>query len=205
VSINAGRHAFPTQHEPAWKREGGSWYRPKGPKLARAPATLPDYLARATDWQVVFDLPGKDAFTYHVFPPEVAATENRPDVLLMSRENKWLLALELTCPAEERISASHELKANKYADLAENAFPGWLISVWPIEVGCRGFVAKSTLKALKALHFSRSQLQTIKRQLEDVARRCSYYIWCSRHSTTWQSRPLLVPSDSFKSTESLDA
>jgi hypothetical protein len=204
-AINDGRHKFPTDRKLVWKREDGSWYKPDNVTRARAPRSLCDYLARATDWQILFDLPGNDVFTYHVFPPEIAITTARPDVLLVSRKNKWALALELTCPKEERVSDAHQLKADKYAHLSDDALNGWLVSTWPFEVGCRGFVAKSTLKVLRAFHFTRPQQQEIKLQLEDAARRCSYYIWCSRHRTMWDNRPLLVQSGPFKSTKGSDA
>jgi hypothetical protein len=101
------------------------------------------------------------------------------------------------------VTAAHKLKSQKYAHLTDDALAnGWLFSTWPIEVGCRGFVALSVVKMLRSFHFSRSEQREIKRELEDVARRCSYYIFCSRHRSTWDERPLLVPSSGpFKYTE----
>lgn len=205
--INEGRHRFPKTRELVWKREDGTWYRPDQAKIVRAPQRLDEYLARATDWEILFDLPSNDKHAYSVFPPEIASTGKRPDILLMSRINKWALALELTCPAEERVADAHKRKTEKYAHLTDDALAnGWHFSTWPFEVGCRGFVAISTIKVLRSFHFSRSEQREIKRELEDVTRRCSYYLFCCRHRSTWDERPLLVPSSGpFKSTEGLDA
>ncbi len=206
--INEGRHHFPKSRDLVWKREDGTWYRPDQAKVVRAPQRLDEYLARATDWEILFDLgPSKDRHSYAVMPPEIASTGERPDVLLLSRTNKWALALELTCPAEEGVAHAHKRKAEKYAHLTDDALAnGWLFSTWPIEVGCRGFVAISTMKVLRSFHFTRSQQREIKRELEDVTRRCSYYLFCCRHRSTWDERPVLVPSSGpFKSTEGLDA
>ena len=154
--------------------------------------TLDEYLAVYRDWQVFFDLQG-DAQSYSVFPPEIASTAKLPDVLVMSKEAKFAICFELTCPVEERIDKAHELKEGKYLHLApEAAQLGWKLQIFPVEVGCRGFVALSVIKMLRLFRFSRSQQSLIKRQLEIVSLRCSYYLFCSRKIARWEIRPLLA-------------
>ena len=198
AEINEGRVRFPRAKPLRFRREDGQWYN-SGTHGTRqpAPVRLCDYLSRATDWQIFFDLPGSDASTYRVFPPEIAATSKRPDVLLISRRNRWAICLELTCPKEERIQAAHDLKLERYADLTPAArSQNWLLTTWPIEVGCRGFVALSTLKAIRAFRFTRSKQTEIKCQLECVARRCTYYIWCCREQSTWDANhPMLAANE----------
>jgi len=101
--------------------------------------------------------------------------------------------VELTCPSEERIAVAHAEKAAKYEVLREAAAgQGWTLKVWPIEVGCRGFVGLSTMKVIRAFRFPRSKQSLIKQQLECVTRRASYFIWCCRDQVVWDSsRPLL--------------
>ena len=90
--------------------------------------------------------------------------------------------------------AAHTLKASKYEHLTSYALiNGWRLTTWPIEVGCRGCVAFSVNKMLRALRLPPTQQLIIKQQLEDVAIRCSYYIFCSRTTPSWDDRPLLVP------------
>eukprot|EP01116_Phalansterium_solitarium_P023925 TRINITY_DN8601_c0_g4_i1.p1 TRINITY_DN8601_c0_g4~~TRINITY_DN8601_c0_g4_i1.p1 ORF type:complete len:134 (+),score=19.74 TRINITY_DN8601_c0_g4_i1:234-635(+) len=122
-----------------------------------------------------------------MFPPEVASTGKRPDLLLLSPSEKIALCIELTVPNEENVHNAHASKAKRYKELEEEAAAnGWRLSTWPIEVGARGFVAWSTWYFLKAL------FTAIKRQLELVALRCSFYLFVSRSEALWQAVPWLA-------------
>ena len=66
----------------------------------------------ANDWIVLTDI-GKQL----KFPPEIAITRQRPDLVLFSRAIKRVLWWELTCPSEERIAEDHELKLDRYCPL----------------------------------------------------------------------------------------
>ena len=62
-------------------------------------------LVAARDWKLLVDLKGQLKF-----PPDVATTTLRPDVLLLSRATKRVVLIELTVPWEERIEEAHERK-----------------------------------------------------------------------------------------------
>jgi hypothetical protein len=199
AGINTGRVRFTSlSNSLRFRREDGTWYNDGNSVAPLLPVRLDEYLALSNDWEVKFDLPG-DKYSYEIFPPEIAAVRDRPDVLLISRVLRVVLCIELTCPVEERVLKAHDLKKAKYDHLVADAEAnGWRLSVWPIEVGCRGFVALSTVKVLKAFRFTRSQQATIKRQLEDVAERCSFYIFMHRRLTGWvENRPLLATMGSL--------
>eukprot|EP01116_Phalansterium_solitarium_P012518 TRINITY_DN288_c0_g1_i4.p1 TRINITY_DN288_c0_g1~~TRINITY_DN288_c0_g1_i4.p1 ORF type:complete len:1252 (-),score=337.45 TRINITY_DN288_c0_g1_i4:506-4261(-) len=171
----------------------GAWYNGGESAPTLAPKTLRDWLALASDWQLQCDLKG-DSYYYRngMFPPEVASTGKRPDLLLLSPSEKIALCIELTVPNEENVLHAHARKSNRYKELEEEAAAnGWRLSTWPIEVGARGFVAWSTWYFLKAL-FTKAQATAIKRQLELVALRCSYYLFVSRGEALWQDVPLLA-------------
>jgi len=105
-----------------------------------------------------------------------------------------IVCIELTSPSEERLHISHQLKASRYEHLTPDALiNGWRLTTRPIEVGCRGCVAFSVNKMLRELRLPPPQQLAIKQQLEDVALRCSYYLFCSRTTTSWDDRSLLVP------------
>lgn len=196
-AINSGRVRMNIRTKVQFLREGGGVYhgleRVKKSKFE----TLDEYLAVYKDWQVFFDLSG-DGHSYTVFPPEIASTAKLPDVLVMSRAAKFAVCFELTCPVEERIATANELKENKYLHLVpEAAELGWKLHIFPVEVGCRGFVALSTMKMLRMFGFSRSQQTLIKRQLEIVSLRCSYYLFCTRKIARWEKRPLLACGVSY--------
>ncbi|VDI78992.1 Hypothetical predicted protein [Mytilus galloprovincialis] len=104
-------------------------------------------LVTATDWQMLVDLKQKLQF-----PPQIAVTNQRPDIVIWSASTKQAILLELTVPWEERIEDAYERKRLKYQDLlAECRDNGWRVWLFPVEVGSRGFVGQSMWRALRAL------------------------------------------------------
>ena len=62
--------------------------------------------------------------------------------------------IELTIPFEEAIEKAFERKKLKYAELvAEGREQGWQAHTTPVEIGVRGFVAKSTTMLLSNFGF----------------------------------------------------
>ncbi|XP_057305413.1 uncharacterized protein LOC130642344 [Hydractinia symbiolongicarpus] len=55
-------------------------------------------LHSASDWTVMCDLD-----TTLIIPPDVAVTQLRPDIVLLSRMTKAVIVIELTCPCEENM------------------------------------------------------------------------------------------------------
>lgn len=195
LAINAGTVRIAQAQQPLRFRSAdtGAWYNGGTSAPTLAPKALRDWLALATDWQLQCDLPG-DGYYYRngMFPPEVASTGKRPDLLLLSRREKVALCIELTVPNEDNVHKAHASKADRYKHLEDEAASnGWRLSTWPIEVGARGFVAWSTWYFLRAL-FTKARASVIKQQLELVALRCSYYLFLSRGEAIWDSVPLLA-------------
>ena len=48
-----------------------------------------------------------------IFPSEIAISNLRPDVLLVSRKTKQLVLVEMTVPWEERMEKANERKKTK--------------------------------------------------------------------------------------------
>ncbi len=87
-----------------------------------------------------------------IFPPEIAATTRRPDLVLWSHSLKSVYITELTVPWENSTEEAYERKKLRYIELAADAQQrGWKAKVYPVEVGCRGFVASSSIRLLKDL------------------------------------------------------
>ena len=70
-------------------------------------------LTAAKDWIVIADLGSKLKF------PDVVQVRTllRPDLLIYSTSIKRIICGEQTCPSEEMIEDSHELKITRYDDL----------------------------------------------------------------------------------------
>ena len=68
---------------------------------------------------------------------------------------------------------------------------GWACQVMPIEVGCRGFIGRTTTSYLTRLGLTNRARRRAIQQLQTAAERASSWIWSKvRKSTTvWQNRP----------------
>ena len=152
----------------------------KGPKSkAKTPPRC--YLDGAADWQLQVDLDSKLKV-----PVEVADTQLRPDMLLLSRGTKRMGVIELTVPSEERIEVSSELKKMKYGGLkTEGRTKGWAVTVWAVEVGCRGFPAASFATLLKDIGFGGGERKRCLKKVGEVAERASRSIWTWSRMKEW--------------------
>ena len=141
------------------------------------------YLDSASDWRLIVDLDGR----LNV-PEEVAVTNMRPDMLLISDQTKKVGIVELTVPGEERIEVSGELKRTKYAGLQEERRKnGWLVQIWAIEIGCRGFPAASMAIFLKEIGINGNERRRTFNRLGEIAENASRAIWRWSHFKSWGS------------------
>lgn len=123
----------------------------------------------AQDWKLEVDLDKK-----LVFPPEIMVTTLRPDVVLWSASAHSALVVELTVPWEDGVEEAFERKKLKYSELAQQAAQnGWKVNVFPVEVGCRGFVATSMIYLLKKIGVKGSSLQHAIKSLSAAAEKSS--------------------------------
>ena len=138
-------------------------------------------LAAANDWKVKADLDSR-----LVFPEQIAVTDLRPDIVIYSDERKLVAMVELTVCEEGNMQNAHERKARKYEELQacceEN---GWSASVWPVEVGCRGFASHALLPSLYRLGARRSKAKALEKVACSVAEKASFHLWLHRHSQVW--------------------
>lgn len=133
-------------------------------------------LQHASDWEMQADLKRK-----LVFPQEVAVTSLRPDMVLMSRSTRVIVVAELTVPWEDRLAISHQQKAAKYQDLIDEAvLKGWHASIFPIEVGCRGFPATSVRYFFQKLGLEPRYLKKAIREIGQAAETSSRWLWLRR-------------------------
>jgi len=166
---------------------------------AGATPTVPSFLSKlspsrssllsgAHDWQMLVDFDHERM----VFPPEIFPTDKRPDVVLWSPKSRRVLLFELTCPAEEGIEAAAARKSARYLELQQQVeAAGWSCSVWPFEVGARGFVARSTHRLLRELGFLPGETRQVCRALATIVARCSFTIYLAASSAKWQGPALL--------------
>ncbi|MGH0129397.1 UNVERIFIED_CONTAM: hypothetical protein FKN15_024126 [Acipenser sinensis] len=91
----------------------------------------PRQLEAARDWKMMADV-GQPL----IFPPEIATTNLRPDIVLWSGSACLVHLVELTVPWEDAVDEAYERKKLRYAQLATEAEQrGWRVWVYPVEVG----------------------------------------------------------------------
>jgi len=147
----------------------------------------PHELTGANDWQLLVDFETDRI----VFPPDIHATDERPDIIIWSVTKKHVILVELTCPAEEGILPAEIRKIGRYTPLAA-AIKGWSVTLMTIEVGARGFVARSVPRCFKRLGLKPSSVSKLCKQLSTVSARCSYAIYLARENLEWnRTRTLL--------------
>ena len=146
--------------------------------------STPSLLEGCTDWHVATDL--KHNF---IFPTGIALTTKRPDIVIWSVKTKNVFVIELTVPYEENFDWAHQHKLKKYEDMREQFVRnGWITNVFPIEVGCRGFIANSTSVFLTNRGLPPSDKRKYMEKIQDKTLTASAWIWQSRRVTTiWQS------------------
>ena len=94
--------------------------------------------------------------------------------------------IELTVSWENSVEEAYERKKLRYTELAADATQrGWNAKVWPVEVGCRGFVASSTIRLLKELGIHGQALRQTVRAVSQAAERGSQWIWIKRKDPCW--------------------
>ncbi|KAI8498013.1 hypothetical protein Bbelb_239570 [Branchiostoma belcheri] len=85
---------------------------------------------------------------------------------------------ELTVPWEDNVEEAYERKLTKYGELlAVCRDRGWKAACYPVEVGCRGFVASSLQKWLRQLGFTRREVKSISKSAAEAAETGSSWIW----------------------------
>ncbi|KAK0134264.1 Zinc finger BED domain-containing protein 4 [Merluccius polli] len=133
-------------------------------------------LMSARDWQVLVDLEHQLKF-----PSHIVVTTLRPDIVLVSESTKQAVLLELTVPWEDRLEEAFERKLSKYAGLVSDCHQaGWRARCFPVEVGCRGFAARSLARAFSTLGIEGERKRRAIRSTTDAAERASRWLWLKR-------------------------
>ena len=159
-----------------------------GTKCSKTKIASKGILHLASDWILLADVKGD-----YLFPFQLALTELHPDILLFSKSSKRAVLLELTCPCEENMENWHSQKLNKYTPLAKVIEKnGWVVDLFAIEVGARGYSSKSLPICLKRLGFNNKIVQKTTKSLSCISMKASFYIWLARNSSGWSSKTSLI-------------
>ena len=127
-----------------------------------------------------------------VFPPNIVPSAKRPDITIWSPSLRKVIMIELTCPAEEGIDKAHQRKMARYQDLQRRVKDAeWTPILRSIEVGARGYIAKSVHRCFRSLGLNYRDSTSLSNQLSNTVVRCSHHIYLSRNST-WDKNIALL-------------
>ena len=131
-----------------------------------------------------------------VFPPEIYGTPQRPDIVIWSKQTKTVLIMELTCPAEEGIEAAKIRKEARYFGLkCASIDRGWSAEILTIEVGVRGFVARTLPRLLKRLGQGPKKISKDIKNISSIVARCTYAIYLARKTDYWDVKRELLTAE----------
>ena len=120
------------------------------------------------------------------FPAEITVTSLHPDIVVWSTKARSVLFIELTVPMEDGIEATFERKKSNYSELAaECREEGWKTTIYPVEVGCRGFVGLSTTRLLREVGVTRGKLKKATKELSEEAEKGIFWLWLRRKDKCW--------------------
>ena len=136
------------------------------------------------DWELNIDFESS-----MVFPPVIAVTSSRPDIVCYSLKKRMVVLIELTSPCEENFDDRHFDKVSRYHALCETIKKnGWRCYFFAIEVGARGYCAQNVRSCFIRLGFNNRRIKTLISDLSSTAIQCSFLIWMNRNCITWSSR-----------------
>ena len=115
-------------------------------------------------------------------PCDIFPTVLRPDIVLINKQDKHIVIIELTIPFERNFEAAQQRKSAKYASLIAGIEEvGYKCSFFSLEVGSRGVISNGAFSFLKKLSgASRQEVRQLLLNVSQVAIKCSYIIFKER-------------------------
>ena len=129
-------------------------------------------------------------------PMDILSTAQIPDLVLLWRDIKKIIVIELTIPFETNLEAASIRKSNKYAslmiDLEELGFD---TKFYHLGFGSRGLITSENASLLKNIHpesFSKIKLKALKEKISRTAIAASFSIFVHRNDLAWLKPELLL-------------
>ena len=129
-----------------------------------------------------------DLDNQYQFPPALAPTDLRPDLVAYSDETKSAMIVELTVCFKTNFQEARARKEGKYSELVEEVEQnGFVVDMITLEVGSRGFVNFDGFRNLRdAVGASQRELQELLLSVASSAIKGSFAIWTSRNHANSQ-------------------
>ena len=138
------------------------------------------------------DVNGRHVGNGGTLPPDVIVTSQRPDIVVLSHEERRVLIFELTCPFDTNVVSAHDFKMGKYAPLVNDlTSEGFLVDLFCVEVSVRGQISKANRARLKSFLLKTTGLRRgvcteLICKMSKSALLSSFSIFCARNEASWQ-------------------
>ncbi|XP_044764376.1 uncharacterized protein LOC123320944 [Coccinella septempunctata] len=93
---------------------------------------------------------------------------NRPDIVLFDKENRKVIIIDITVPADDNISRAYSEKVNKYHDLAfemKEIYALKTVSVLPLIISTNGLVESHLVDNTKSLELDLNIISTAQKEV----------------------------------------
>ena len=88
---------------------------------------------------------------------------------------------------KDNIQDAHDRKETRYEELVQQcAEADWQAKCFPVEVGCRGFVAPSLRKWLHVAGLSLKEVMKLMKDVQETVEKASHWIWLKREDEMWR-------------------
>ena len=132
-------------------------------------------------------------------PPDLVATGQVPDIVLLDKKKKLIVLLELTVPFYSSVTsfkAAEDRNTDRYERLTLDlkAF-GFTAHNMPLEIGSRGVITtrNHTVLATVCGMCNIKNTKTFRRTLGKIALVASHRIYLARRSSDWSGGQLVKP------------
>ena len=123
-------------------------------------------------------------------PTDIVVTTQKPDIVIVDRENKNVVIFELTVPFDTNIQSAHKRKLDRYSnlvsDINQTDYDAYHCAV---EIGSRGTISKDNQKRLnellKPFDISKKDINSVIRNISKIAIVSSYCLFYSKYESEW--------------------
>ena len=132
-------------------------------------------------------------------PPDLVATGQVPDIVLLDRSQNNIVLLELTCPFDSSASSfksAFDRKTVRFERLALDLEQlGFTVFNMPLEIGARGVITARNhiVLATVASMCGIRNLSVLRRTLGKISLVASHRIYLARASSEWTSGDFIKP------------
>ena len=155
------------------------------------------------EWNIIANLPDQNTSGPSTVPCNILPTSQKPDMVLIRRNSKTIILVELTVCFESGIVKAEERKTDMYAsllhDLSDVDFNAQLFT---LEIGSRGLIDSNNTNKLKdllklidpKLKYLNKVVKSLRSKLSKISVLCSYALFYSKYNQMWRESPLLSTS-----------